>query len=197
MDGPLGEAEQPGPADGGPEYPSALEHDAVTLRGLPIHVRPIRPTDDVGLDRFHRGLSDRSVYRRFFFVHPALSPIEVHRFTNVDYADRLALVAVDGDRIVAVGRYERAPGTAEAEVAFVVTDDYQHQGIGTTLLAELVTAALDRGITTFTAQTLAENLPMLAVFHGSGFPVTTTTEFETVSVRFPIYPEPPSGTTGR
>ncbi len=160
----------------------------VTSRGERIHVRPIRPGDEVGLVVFHRGLSDRSVYRRFFFIHPVLSAPEIEHFTHVDYMDRLALVAECHDRIVAVGRYERTPATSEAEVAFVVSDEYQHHGIGTVLLEQLVDAALCRGITVFTAQTLAENHAMLAVFRKSGFPVTTATESETVSVRFPIQP---------
>ncbi len=54
------------------------------------------------------------------------------------------------------------------------------------LLDQLAGAATDRGITHFTAQTLAENIAMLAVFRGSGFPLTTETEFDTVTLRFPI-----------
>lgn len=172
----------------GPSYPVGLERDMVTSHGDRIRIRPIRPSDDAGLEAFHLGLSDRSVYRRFFFVHPALSPAEVEHFTHVDYADRLALVADDGGRIVGVGRYERTPGTVEAEVAFVVTDSFQHRGIATLLLDQLVRAAVERGITTFTAQTMAENHAMLSVFRGSGFPLTTATEFDTVTVRFPIVP---------
>ena len=41
---------------------------------------------------FHESLSPRSVYRRFFFAHPHLSPGEVERFTHVDYVDRMAFV---------------------------------------------------------------------------------------------------------
>jgi GNAT superfamily N-acetyltransferase len=168
-----------------------MVRDVVTSRGDRIHVRPIRPGDDVGLVAFHRQLSDRSVYRRFFFFHPALSPPEIRHFTHVDYMDRLALVAEHRHRIIAVGRYERTPATSEAEVAFVVSDEYQHHGIGTVLLEQLVDAALPRGITVFTAETLAENRAMLAMFRKSGFPVTTTTESETVFVRFPIQPTVP------
>jgi len=168
--------------------PDALVREVMTARGDRIRFRPIRPTDGVGLVAFHNGLSDRSVYRRFFFVHPVLSAPEIEHFTHVDYTGRLALVAEHRDGIVAVGRYERTPGTSEAEVAFVVSDDYQHQGIGAVLLEQLVDAALAQGITVFTAQTLAENRAMLAMFDKSGFPVTTTRESETVSVRFPIVP---------
>jgi len=137
---------------------------------------------------FHDSLSPRSVYRRFFSAHPRLSVGEVERFTHVDYVDRMAFVVTDEDRIVAVGRYERLPETDEAEVAFVVTDAYQHRGIGSRLLVHLAEAARGNGIAQFHAQTLSENRDMLGVFLSSGYPVTTTSEAGTVTVRFPIDP---------
>lgn len=129
------------------------------------------------------------MYRRFFTVHPALSEAEVERFTHVDYVDRLALVVEDGTGLVAVGRYDRLPGTDEAEVAFVVTDRLQHQGIATFLLERLAGAAWRNGIATFTAQTLASNGDMLSVFEDSGFPVTAEFDDGLVNVRFPICPD--------
>ena len=79
-------------------------------------------------------------------------------------------------------------GTTEAEVAFVVADDYQHHGIGSLLLDELVQAARERGIRTFLAETLSENRTMLDVFFHAGFEVRTNTEYGTVSLRFDITP---------
>src|SRR5262249_43946832 len=76
----------------------------------------------------------------------------------------------------------------EAEVAFVVADEYQHHGIGSLLLDELARAALQRGIDTFRADTLAENRAMLDVFHHAGFPVVSSIEYGTVRLRFPITP---------
>jgi len=52
----------------------------------------------------------------------------------------------------------------------------------------LVKAARERGIETFAAQTLAENKNMLDVFRHTGFPVTSSIEFGTVTLRFPIAP---------
>ncbi len=151
-----------------------------------MHLRPIRPDDAPRLTDFHEHLSARSVYLRYFTVHTKLSETELDRFTHVDYLDRLALIAEAEGRLVAVGRYERIPGTPEAEVAFIVADDFQRQGIGTRLLEHLATAAVANGITEFSAQTLAENRSMMDVFINSGFPVTSTTKYGTVSVRFPI-----------
>ena len=170
-------------------YPVELVNDVETMAGTSVRIRPIRPDDGARLTRFHDHLSPQSVYRRFFFMHPKLRVAETERFTHVDYGDRLALIAEQGDRLVAVGRYERIEGTSEAEVAFVVADDFQHQGIATLLLEQLASAALDRGIQVFVAETLVENREMLEVFMRSGFHVTSTTEYGTVSVRFPIQPD--------
>ena len=169
-------------------YPHGLERDVVTEDGLRYRVRPIRPDDASRLVAFHGKLSTRSVYLRFFTVHPTLSETEVRRFTTVDYVDRLALVATVEDRLIAVARYDRAPGATEAEVAFVVADDYQHHGIGSTLLDDLADAARARGVSTFRADTLAENHAMLDVFRHTGFPVSARTEYGTVTLRFPIAP---------
>ncbi len=171
-----------------PGYPEELVSDVVTGLGTTLRLRPIRPDDAALLVDFHRHLSLRSVYRRYLYVHRILSSAEVERFTRVDYVDRLALVVEDDQGLVAVARYDRTPGTSEAEVAFVVADQYQHHGIGTVLLEHLAAAAWRRGITTFVATTLMENREMLDVFANSGFAVTTAFEDGTVSVRFPIAP---------
>ncbi len=171
-------------------YPVDLVVDERLRDGSTVRFRPIRPEDDDALVAFHDGLSTRSVYRRFFFVHPHLTRAEVERFTHVDYVERMAFAVADGDRIVGVGRYERLPGGLEAEVAFVVTDDHQHLGIGTLLLDHLADVARGNGIGTFEAQTLSENRDMLGVFLASGFPVETSTAAGTVTLRFSIEPVP-------
>jgi GNAT superfamily N-acetyltransferase len=186
----------PGPPPGrrvssetAPGYPAELEGRVVVGDGLVVGLRPIRPADRERLVEFHGKLSSRSVYRRYFFLHPNLSDVEVERLTHVDYVDRLALIAEADGEMVGVGRYERSPGSAEAEVAFVVADELQHHGIGTLLLERLAAAARRNGVATFVAQTLRENRAMLDVFYASGFPVTSTSEYDTVRVRFPIEPD--------
>ncbi len=165
-----------------------MERDAEVADGLTVHVRPIRADDGARLVEFHAGLSERSIYRRYFFMHPRLSADEVRHLTQVDYVDRLALVVEVGGKLVAVGRYDRSPGSDEAEVAFVVADELQHHGIGTLLLEHLASAAWGNGIRVFVAQALRDNRAMLDVFLGSGFPVTSTSEYDTVRIRFPIEP---------
>lgn len=184
---PSGGGARLGPAG----YPSDLERDVAGAvadqAGIPrYHVRPIRPDDTSALAAFHRALSPHSVYLRFFSFHPELSEAEVERFTTVDYRDRLALVVTFEGTLVAVGRFDREPGTTEAEVAFVVADEHQQHGLGSLLLDELARAGRQRGVTAFRAETLAENTGMLDVFRHSGYPLTSHVEWGTVSLRFPI-----------
>jgi len=170
-------------------YPVELVSDVETRGGILVLLRPIKPDDGGRLTEFHERLSLRSVYRRFFFVHPRLSAAETERFTHVDYVNRLALIVEHEGQLVAVGRYDRTPGTTDAEVAFVVADEFQHQGLGTILLEHLAEAAWKNGITAFVAQTLTENRDMLDVFMKSGFQVTSSRDSGTVSLRFSIQPD--------
>ncbi|HUX04493.1 MAG TPA: GNAT family N-acetyltransferase [Acidimicrobiales bacterium] len=173
-------------------YPDELAFDVTTSEGLHLHMRPIHPGDAALLVNFHSRLSIDSVYRRYFSMHPELSDVEVVHLTTVDYLDRLAFIVQDGDALVAVGRYDRIPGTTSAEVAFVVADKYQRKGIGLWLLEHLAEEAWSLGITTFVAETQADNMDMMSVFESAGYPVKSRIEDEIINVRFPIEPTPRS-----
>lgn len=167
-------------------YPSDLECDIVSRVGEKLHLRPIRPDDDGKLSDFHLRLSADSIYRRYFSMHPTLSSNELAHLTQVDYVDRLAFVIEDDQRLLAVARYERYPGTKDAEVAFIVADDHQRQGLGLLLVHHLADAARARGVTTLIGETLATNRDMVSVFLASGYPATTHTEGQEVTVRLSI-----------
>ncbi|MDX6231291.1 MAG: hypothetical protein QOH68_242 [Nocardioidaceae bacterium] len=152
------------------------------IDGTTVQIRPMSPTDRDALLRFHATLTDETTRLRFFNLHPHLTPDEVERFTHVDHHDREALVALDGDDIIAVGRYDRLPCTDDAEVAFVVADGLQGHGIGTHLLDQLVQRARAEGVTRFEADTLCENHKMRAVFRGSGLLTTSAIEAGVVHV---------------
>ncbi len=162
--------------------------------GRRISIRPISPDDGPALEAFHEGLSERTVFLRFFQPHRHLHRSEVDRFTHVDYRERLALVAEHDGHLVAVGRYDRESGTVAAEVAFVVADEFQHHGIATTLLALLADEARRCGIEVFTAEVLAENTAMLRVFHAAGFTTESHISYGTVELTMAIGALPARGT---
>lgn len=141
---------------------------ASLITGEKIEVRTIEPADKDGLRAFHEHLSASTQRRRFFTPHPHLSEEELARFTEIDHTDRQAYVALLEATIVGVGRYDRT-GPDEAEVAFVVSDEWQGHGIATLLLDQLARHACAVGITRFAADTLADNAAMLRVFrHWAG-----------------------------
>ena len=151
------------------DYPRRWEADAVLTDGGTVHLRPILPEDTDRLQAFHSRLSKETVYNRFFAYRPVLSDADLARFTQVDHHDRVALVATLNDAIVGVVRYDRFPGSQDAEVAFVVEDGHQGRGLGPLLLEHLADAARERGITGFTADVLPTNRAMLGVFRTAGY----------------------------
>jgi acyl-CoA synthetase (NDP forming)/RimJ/RimL family protein N-acetyltransferase len=177
-----------GPGRAG-DYPAELECDVLLSDGRTARLRPIRPDDGPALRAFGGKLSSETVYFRFFSPRRSIGDEEIAHYVNVDYEDRLALVAVVDGELVAVARYDRctevpaaeaAPAMApasrvperepdEAEVAFVVRDDHQGRGLGTVLLEHLASAAVQRGIGRFVADTLPDNYRMINVFRSAGF----------------------------
>jgi RimJ/RimL family protein N-acetyltransferase len=140
---------------------------------------------------FHEGLSFQTVYRRFFGVHPHLTLTEAEHFCSADTADRLAFVAVADGEIIGVARLERLAEPSTAEVAFVITDRYQHLGLGHDLVQVLVGAALRRGITELVADVLPDNEPMLKLLPAAGFAVSTSYSGGVVTLTCRIRPAPP------
>lgn len=156
------------------DYPSQWETHAVLVDGGTVEIRPIRPDDRDALEAFHSRQSTESIYFRFFRHRPELTDNELDYFTKVDYRSRMAFVAMEANRLVAVARYETLrdkPG--QAEVAFFVDDDNHGRGLGTLMLEYLAAAARDAGFDTFSASVLPENYRMLAVFRKAGFDTST------------------------
>src|SRR5688500_5189208 len=130
--------------------------------------------------------SDQTRYYRFFGPMKRLSDRDLHHFTHVDHVDRVAFVVLLGDQIIAVGRFDRYPGTDDAEVAFLVEDAHQRRGLGSVLLEHLAAAARERGITNFVAEVLAQNSKMVRVFQDAGYQSERSYEDGVVHLTFPI-----------
>ena len=132
----------------------------VTLRnGVSVHVRAIRPDDEPRLMALCRRLTQRTVYQRFFSVRPLL-PEEAHAFANVDYRQRMAVVAEvdDGQELELVGVARYGPSDeGTADIGLVVVDAWQGLGLGSLLLEEILRAGEQRGIHEFSADVLTDN----------------------------------------
>jgi acyl-CoA synthetase (NDP forming)/RimJ/RimL family protein N-acetyltransferase len=168
-------------------YPRGWEADVALRDGGTAHLRPITPADAEALQRFHLAQSPESVYLRFFAPMPRLSDRDLARFTNVDHIGRVAIVALVGDDIVGVGRYDRV-NEREAEVAFNIADAHQGRGLGSVLLEHLAAAARENGIHRFVAEVLPQNRKMVQVFREAGYEVTHHFDDGVISLAFDIDP---------
>src|SRR4030095_3540050 len=114
------------------DYPAKYESDILLRDGSSLHLRPIKPDDVEALLEFHKRLSPRSVYFRFFSPLPELGKERATELAKVDYHNTFALVGELGARLVGVARYyrdEKAPD--RAEVAFLIEHALQGRGIAT------------------------------------------------------------------
>ncbi len=169
-----------------PNYPAQWETHVVLRDGSTAEIRPIRPTDRDALVRFHSEQSRESIYFRYFRFRPELSNSELDHFTQVDYADRMAFVAMQGAELVAVARYEKLGDRPVAEVAFFVHDDHHGKGLGTLMLEYLAAAGRHQGLEGFEASVLPENYRMLGVFRSAGFEVSTRFDDGVIAVQLGI-----------
>jgi acetyl coenzyme A synthetase (ADP forming)-like protein len=165
--------------------PPAPALDVILRDGSTLRLRPPTAADTDALIGFFSQLSERSIYLRFHGFRRIGEEL-VEPFVDPDWDETGALVgAVDG-RVVGLGTYARLREPRDAEVAFVVADEYQGRGIGTRLLEQLAALAARRGIERFTATVLPDNRAMLSVFAAAGFEVEREYAGGAVELAFPI-----------
>jgi GNAT superfamily N-acetyltransferase len=153
-----------------------------------IHIRALKPDDEADMLTAIHQTHAESLRRRFFAAKRKFSEKEKAYFLHVDFINQVALVAtIDSDphQIVGGCRYIMTePG--KAEVAFVVIDAYQGQGIGTMLTRHLVGLARAVGLKELAAEVLAENTPMLQVLGQCGFKASHGDDQQVVHLRLPL-----------
>jgi len=159
-------------------YPQQYVQPWTLTDGTPITMRPIRPEDEPLMVRFHKTLSERSVYLRWLHMLQLSQRIAHERLIGVcfiDYDREMAFVAdyenpqTSEHEILGVGRLVKAVATNEAEFALLVSDQFQGKGIGSELLRRLLQFARDEKLQRITGDILMENLGMQAICKKLGF----------------------------
>jgi acetyltransferase len=163
-------------------YPAHYSWRTELTNGTPVLLRPIRPEDEPAMTRFHAGLSERSVYLRYFaplrFDH-RIAHERLSRLCFIDYDREIALIAEHTlpesghTEILGVGRLSDLHSESGAEFALLVTDDWQGKGLGVELLRRLLDIGRTEGVHHVMGRILPDNRNMLHLCKKLGFRVET------------------------
>lgn len=154
-------------------YPLDLVSQVALRDGTRVVIRPIRPEDRQIEKDFVHNLSDETRYFRFLNAIRELNDRILTRLTQIDYDKEMALIAVvrENGREVEIGvaRYIINPDGKSCEFAIVIADAWQHRGIGSRLMKNLIEAARKRGLEVMEGFVLSSNHKMLALMSALGF----------------------------
>ncbi|MFO1324948.1 MAG: GNAT family N-acetyltransferase [Burkholderiales bacterium] len=149
--------------------PTVVEAPFYLRDGRPLGIGPVTPASRPIIEKAIARLSPETSRRRFFTPRFRLSDRELDDLTILDGVNRYAIGASvrspEGETEgVGVARFARmADAPAVAEVAVLVVDAYQGQGVGRMLLSRLASAGIARGIARLTGIVMRDNDPMLSL----------------------------------
>jgi acyl-CoA hydrolase/GNAT superfamily N-acetyltransferase len=148
--------------------------------GTQVNFRSIRPTDEAHMRDLLYDLSQETIYYRFMSRQQRFTHRQIQDFVYIDHRRDVAIVGTvpeaHGEDIIAVGRYYLNERNNKAEVAFVIRDGWQNQGLGSFMFRHLISIAKRNGIAGFTAEVLRDNRRMQAIFNHSGYKVKSGLE---------------------
>jgi GNAT superfamily N-acetyltransferase len=169
----------------------ALPTGAGGLMPADVRISRLTSADLDEVEELHRQCSPESRYRRYFSAMPIIRRDVIAGLLEARHG-RTALGAWTGDRLVGMGNAcaTDAGGPDRCvELALLVEDDRQGQGIGTRLAQELVGAASRSGAKDFLVLTLPDNQAMERIVRGMADVLRTDRAHDTVTFRFTV-PDP-------
>jgi RimJ/RimL family protein N-acetyltransferase len=175
--------------------PGAPRTERVTLRdGRVALVAPLHPDDRARYLDGTANMSPESLYKRFMSPVARLTESQLRYLLEVDHRDHEALLAVDEESGEAVGvaRFVRLERPEVAESAIIVVDSWQGSGLGKAMLRMLAQAACEVGVTSFVANVLTDNAPMLALLDSLGPRESVRRDGSSLVIEVPL-PDPGIG----
>ncbi len=147
-----------------PPYPFKYEKYSRLKDGTELFIRPIRGEDEPLLRTFFENLSAESAYYRFGQHRINMPHVNLARFCQVDYDRDLAFLAAqpaEKDVIIGDVRLNRFADPDSAELSFVVVDEWQGRGIGSTLMDYCLAVSREIGIKTLWMEIMKDNSRMI------------------------------------
>lgn len=156
-------------------YPVQYESLLVLKNGEEVLIRPVLDTDESLIVDLSRRLSAESLYLRFLRPVNALSKDLLFQLTHLDYNNNFGLAAAireEGkDAIIGVARYSYEPIDKVTDFAVLVRDDWQHCGLGKSLLLKIFAIGREHGISRFVSIVDSTNHIMKQTLRNLGYEV--------------------------
>jgi len=141
--------------------------------GTPVYVRPLQPEDEALYGPFFKAETADDLRLRFFGPVKDFSHAFVSRFTHVDYAKAMALIAIDetSGTMLGVVRLHMNDAGDCGEYAVIVRSDHKSHGLGWQLMRLIIEFARAKGLRSIEGQVLHENKAMLTMCRELGFEI--------------------------
>jgi acetyltransferase len=154
-------------------YPKRYETMWTLRNGQEVLLRPIKPEDEPLWLEMFQSFSEEAIRYRFFQLLKD-TPHEVRvRYCNIDYDREIAVVAELSEenrkKILGVGRLSIEPDGKTGELAFIIVDQWQGQGLGTKIVDHVLEIAKEMGIESVYAIMLPDNHRALNLTTKMGF----------------------------
>lgn len=151
-------------------YPSGWGKD-VQAGGRDYRLRPILPADAELYPPFLARVTAEDMRLRFLVPTATIPRDTLIRLSQLDYDRDIAFVALDkhDGSLSGIARYGSDPDHEAAEFGVLVRSDLQGQGLGSALMAQLISYARADGIKRIDGLILRENTAMLNLADQLGF----------------------------
>lgn len=157
---------------------------ALLADGTTVCIRPVAAGDHEQVQGLYEEMSPENLRLRFFAASRRSAAFAADRACAPPCPGYRALLAEKQGQVIGLAEYDTGGDKDAAEISIAVADGLHHRGVGTLLVEHLVSAARAEGVTTFTADALAENREVLQLFADLG--LRTSRRFDGPEVRCTI-----------
>jgi acetyltransferase len=143
--------------------------------GTGIIVRPVRPEDEPLYGPFFAAVTQQDLRLRFFAPVKEFGHTFIARFTQIDYARAMALLALEASsgNMLGVVRLHADANYERGEYAILIRSDLKGRGLGYLLMQLIIEYARAEGLRIIEGQVLSENIAMLEMCRELGFHVAS------------------------
>lgn len=146
-------------------YPTEYSVSTSLKDGTQVTIRPIRPEDEIDVEKFHKELSERTVRQRFLKAVHYDQRIVHQRLVRIcfnDYDQEIALIVQDpkSNEIFGICRLTKIEDGKKGNFSMMIIDKMHRRGIGKILMEMIIKIAKQEGICHIVAEMLNENIEM-------------------------------------